>query len=75
MKIKKLSDEQCLNLFLELLKDRVELNTHFVVDDEGNLTHQIIALSCGEYATTSQPEPLEIPLRPCTGAEQGATVN
>lgn len=76
MKINKMSDEQCLNKFLEFLKERVILNTVFVVDPEtDNLTHQILHITCGEYISVSDPEPLSNVLRFATGEEQGATIN
>ena len=76
MKIKKMTDEECLNKFLEFLNERITLNTGFVRDpDSGNITHQVVQISCGDYVTVSQPEPLDIPLRVATGEEIGATVN
>lgn len=76
MKIKKLTDEECLQKFLEFLDERVTINTGFVRDpDTDNLTHQIMTVSCGKYEAVSQPEPLEYPLRFATPAEQGETVN
>ena len=76
MKIHKMDDKQCLETFLEFLKERVTLESFFVTDEvTGNITHQGVKLSCGELCTVSQPEPLEIILRPATGAEQGAVVN
>lgn len=76
LKISKMSDEDCLKKFLEFLETRVTLDTGFVTDpDTGNITHQVVQISCGEYVTVSHPEPLAIALRPATGAELGATVN
>lgn len=76
MKIKKMTDEECLKTFLEFLSERVTINTGFVRDPEsGNVTHQVIQITCGEFTTVSQPTPLEVVLRPATGTEQGATVN
>lgn len=76
MKLKKMTDEEVMNTFVEMLSDRVTLNTAFVVDnDSGNITHQIVRISCGELISMSQPEALEVILRPATAVEQGATVN
>lgn len=76
MKIKKMTDEECIQKFLEFLEDRVTINTGFVRDPEtGNLTHQVIQVSCGDLVSLSQPQPLEVILRPATGEETGATVN
>lgn len=76
MKIKKMNDEECIQKFLEFLDERVTINTAFVRDPEtGNLTHQIIQVSCGDLVSLSQPQPLEVILRPATGEETGATVN
>lgn len=75
-KIKNMTDEECLTTFLEFLENRITFNTGFVRDpDTGNLTHQVVQITCGEMATISQPEPLEVILRPATGEEIGATVN
>ena len=75
MKIKKMSDEECLNKFIEMLADRVEIDTVFVADERGNGTHQILKVSCGEFVTYSKPEPLAIPVRPATAEELGVAVN
>lgn len=83
MKIKKMmaaieaaSDEECMEVFLELLAKRVTINTGFVFDDEEKtLTHQILSITCGELQSVSTPEKLEVPLRPATGEELGETVN
>lgn len=76
MKIKKMNDEECLQKFLEFLNERVTLNTGFIADpDTGNITHQVIQISCGDYVTVSQPEPLDTMLRLATAEEQGITVN
>jgi hypothetical protein len=76
MKIKKMTDEECIQKFLEFLEDRVSINTGFVRDPEtGNLTHQVIQITCGDLVSLSQPQPLEVILRPATGQEIGATVN
>lgn len=75
MKIKKLTDKECLDTFIDLLTNRVTMNTAFVEDDKGNLTHQVVQVSCGKFVSVSQPEELKAPLRPSTGAELGATVN
>lgn len=75
MKINKMTDEECLTKFLKFLEGRVAVDTVFVQDDNGNLTHQILKITCGEYATVSQPEELAVPLRPATADELGATVN
>lgn len=74
--IKNMTDEECLTTFLQFLDERITLNTGFVREPEtGNITHQIVQVECGELVTVSQPEPLEVILRPATGEEIGATVN
>lgn len=76
MKIKKMNDEECIQKFLEFLDERITINTAFVRDQEtGNLTHQVVQVSCGDLVSLSQPQPLEVILRPATGEETGATVN
>lgn len=71
-----MTDEECLTKFIEFLDERIEINTGFVRDPEtGNITHQVVQISCGDFVTVSQPEPLEMVLRPATAAEIGATVN
>ncbi len=76
MKIKKMTDEECIQKFLEFLDERITINTAFVRDQEtGNLTHQVVQVSCGDLVSLSQPQPLEVILRPATGEETGATVN
>ena len=76
MKIKKMTDEKCLEIFLELLNDRISIETGFIKDEANdNITHQVLQITCGEYVTLSQPEQLGVVLRPATGAEIGATVN
>ena len=74
MKIKKMTDEQCLSLFSELLATRVRLGTAYVSNPEtGVLTHQLILINCGDLAVQSAPEPLAVPLMPVVPKE--ATVN
>ena len=76
MKTKKMTDEEVMHKFLEMLEDRVSINTGFVKEDAtGNITHQVVEIRCGEYVSVSQPEALAIKLRVATGAEQGATIN
>jgi hypothetical protein len=76
LKIKKMTDEECIQKFLEFLDERITINTAFVRDQEtGNLTHQVVQVSCGDLVSLSQPQPLEVILRPATGEETGATVN
>lgn len=75
MKLKKMNDEECLNKFLEFLDTRVSIDTKFVVNDEGNITHQILVIACGEFMTVSQPQPLEVILRPAMAEELGLIVN
>lgn len=76
MKIKKMTDEKCLETFLDLLTERVSITTRFVNDpDTDNITHQILQIDCGEYTTMSNPEPLDTVLRVATAKEQGITVN
>ena len=70
-----MTDEECLQKFLEFLSERVSINTLFVQDDADNLTHQILQIKCGEFVSVSEPEPLAVVLRPATGEELGATVN
>jgi len=76
LNIETMNDEECLKAFLGFLKERVGINTGFVRDpDTGNITHQVVQLTCGEYTSISEPEPLEVVLRPATGEEVGATIN
>lgn len=70
-----MSDEECLNKVIELLQNRVEIDTVFVADERGNGTHQVLRISCGEFVTYSQPEPLAIAVRPATAEELGVAVN
>lgn len=74
MKIKKLTDQQCLDFFQELLATRVKLGTAYVADAEtGVLTHQVILVTIGDIRVESPPEPLIVPLMPVIPKE--ATVN
>ena len=74
MKIKKLTDQQCLDFFQELLATRVKLGTAYVADAEtGVLTHQVILITAGDIKVQSSPEALAVPLMPVVPKE--ATVN
>lgn len=76
MKIKKMTDEQCLGKFIEMLDERVSINTGFVRDDEKDIfTHQVVQITCGDLVSTSQPMPLAMPMRPATVEEMGETLN
>ena len=63
-KIKELSDKDCLSLFIDLVKDRVQLRIGYSQDETGLLTHQAIIIECGEFEGMSSPERLTVPLRP-----------
>lgn len=74
MKIKKMTDAQCLATFSELLATRVRLGTAYVSDPEtGVLTHQMLLITCGDQKLQSAPEALIVPLMPVVPKE--ATVN
>lgn len=74
MKIKKMTDEQALKAFSELLATRVKLGTAYVSDPEtGVLTHQLLLITCGDLKLQSAPEALVVPLMPVVPKE--ATVN
>lgn len=75
MKLHKMNDEECLTKFLEFLSERVSLSSSFLIDDNDNITHQVLNIKCGEYVSVSEPEQLSIPMRLTTAAEQGATIN
>ena len=69
-------DEQCLNDFLAYLTDKINISTGFILDEEsGNITHQVMQVSCGDYMSVSNPELLAAPLRMATGVEIGTTIN
>lgn len=64
MKIKNLSDRECLDLFIKMLEKRVSIETAFVREiDTGRFTHQVLKVSCGDLMTVSEPEELEWPLQ------------
>jgi hypothetical protein len=64
-KIKKMTDQQCMELVLELIATRVKIGLAFASDPEtGILTHQILVLTCGETRMQSPPEKMLVPLMP-----------
>lgn len=74
MKIKKMTDTQCLELFQELLASRVKMGTAYISNPEtGILTHQLLLITCGDIKVQSAPEPLTVPLMPVIPAD--TTVN
>lgn len=76
MKINKMSDEECLKKFLEFLETRVSITTGFIPDEQtGNITHQVLQITCGEFVSVSQPQLLSIKLRVATAEEQGELLN
>lgn len=76
MKIEKMTDEKALTQFVDLLKTRISLTTGFIqMNKDGNLTHQFIKIKCGDLEVVSQPEELDMPLRPATATEIKATLN
>ncbi len=76
MKIGKMTDEKCLSKFLEMLEDRVNVTTRFLVEpSSGNITHQVLQVSCGSLVSVSKPQPLEVILRPATAPEVDALIN
>lgn len=76
MKIKKLTDQQCLDLFQELLATRIKLGTAYVADAEtGVLTHQVILITSGDLKVQSKPEQLMYPLLPIINKDDNVTVN
>lgn len=70
-----MSDRECLDKFLEMLGERVGITTSFITSDDGNLTHQILQIRCGDLVSVSEPQPLQYPLRLATAEEQGFTLN
>jgi hypothetical protein len=76
MNIAEMDDQTKLTTFLQLIEAGVDINTAFVKDEVSDVfTHEMIHISCGDYNTLSQPEPLATPLRPATGGELNKTVN
>ena len=76
MKIKKLTDQQCLDFFQELLATRIKLGTAYVADpSNGVLTHQVILITAGDLKVQSAPEPLLYPLLPIINKDDNVTVN
>lgn len=76
MKIKKMTDEKCLEVFQELLGSRVKIGTAYVGDpDTGVLTHQVLLITCGDLRVQSAPEPLAYPLLPIINKDDNITVN
>lgn len=70
MKIKKMTDGQCMEIFQKLIASRVKLGTAYVSDpDTGVLTHQLLLITCGEISVQSSPEPLMYPLMPVVSPE------
>lgn len=64
-----LDDKECVAIVLELLRDRIQIDTAFVQDfASGILTHQVLILRCGDEETASSPEPLSTPLVPALRA-------
>ena len=71
MKIKKMTNEQALNAFSELLATRIKLGTAYVSDPEtGVLTHQLLLITCGDLKFQSSPEALVVPLMPVVPRKQ-----
>lgn len=73
--LKNWTDEECLT---ELSKffTRVSINTQFLQNDEGLLTHQILTTACGDKYMASSPQELEWPLQPVPlSEEQKAMLN
>ena len=76
MKIKNMTDKQCIETVAELMDTRVGITTDFLQDKQTDLlTHQILTIQCGEESLVSNPQKLEMPLRVVTAAEMGVTVN
>lgn len=75
LKIEEFTDEQCIELFQELLAKRIKLGTAYVQDPEsGILTHQFLVMTCGEERLHSASEPLALPLMPVV-AQNKVTIN
>lgn len=76
-RINTLTDEECLTEALTYLQNRVQVGVSFGQDkDSGLITHSIITLRCGEYATDSAPEELPIPfMLPDISRDTNITVN
>jgi len=75
MTMKNKTDEECLQAVLNLLETRVSIETSFIINPDSNLiTHQVLKITCGEYTTVSQPEPLEVPMK-LVGTLPSTTIN
>lgn len=57
------TDEEVLT---ELMKffERVQFDSEFVQSEEGLVTHQTLAISCGDKVIISEPQPLAWPMQP-----------
>jgi hypothetical protein len=71
-----MTDKECLDIFVELFKTRVGIDSAFVIDDDtGYMTHQVLTVVCGEHRVSSAPEPLPFPLTLATAEDMGESVN
>jgi hypothetical protein len=66
------SDEECLSQLSKFL-DRVTVTTKFVENEDGLITHQFVAIICGDKLLASEPSEFEWPLQrlPMPEAFQG----
>lgn len=71
-----MNEQEKLKAFLSLIEAGVVVNTAFVKGDTTDtFTHQLLQITCGDYTTYSQPEPLDIPLVPASATQLNQTVN
>lgn len=68
-----LTDEECMEITSEMLT-RVGIHTEFIQNEDELITHQVLVLKSGTIYITSDPQPLEFPLRLATMKECGITV-
>lgn len=61
-KVAKMTDEECLDTVVSLL-DRIDLDTRFIVNTDGLITHQVLVIGCGDRVVTSDPMAFDWPLQ------------
>ena len=57
----KWDDEKILKAFT-LFTPHVDISSHFIEDDDGLITHQLLMLKAGDLVLSSDPQPLDWPL-------------
>lgn len=76
MNLNEMTDEQCMEVFQDLIRERIKLGTAYITDPATDLlTHQFLVIECGNLMAQSTPEKLSYHFQPVGYSPENRTIN